>query len=290
MKSIKYILLFSFFVVNAGFTNYSHKKATEYISIQDLYEKNIIDLNILSKGGYQEECIELEIENLQDTTVYVKVECGRRFISLDSTIQDIFIVKEIFLEILSHAKAKINGYGFCCQATNASPYKSAIFDVGFMAPESWIKIAEIINENDFPASVIQNAVWVLSDNHSLSSVHSDDLTSIFPLRKALAEYLNIEITWYTLTYAEDTTNLFSDRPTKIFGEINYNISNNTVITINIRNIHGEVVKTLVKESFVNPGIYKYVLELDVSNYPKGEYEVYFYEDFANLKFKKKFVL
>jgi hypothetical protein len=290
MKIINLVLLSVVIFISYGFTFSSSKKTISYVSIEELINKKALDVSISGSGGHQEECIEFEIANLTDSTIYMKIEPGRRLVSEDTTLQDIFIVKEFLLELFAFEKIKIKGYGFCCQAGNSSPYAKAKFDIGFMAPATWIKLAEIINENNFPVSAIQNAIWVLSDNHPFSSVYDKDLALIQPLKTTLAEILKVEIPWYSLTYIKDTTRLFSDRPEKIYGEIEYYVANNCLITINIRNSNGEVVKTLVKECFTNPGTYKYYLEQNVSCYPKGEYEVYVYEDLAKLKFKKKFEL
>jgi len=290
MRKIHLLLVFNLLFVGFGFSEIIPHKINSYISIEDLIEKSAIDVSVLGVGGYQEECIDFEITNNTDSILYLRIEPGRRLVSQDSTLQDIFIVKEVLIDLIARSTTILKGYGFCCEATCGSPYKNSIFSIGFMAPESWIKLAEVINKYDFPTSAVQSAIWVLSNDHSFSSVHSDDLEKIAPLRKTLAEILDLEIPWYTLSYVQDTTTLFSDRPEKIYGEFEYYVANNCIITINIRNNNGEVVKTLVKESPVSPGTYTYTLNQDVSLLPKGDYEVYIYEDYAKLKLKKKFTL
>jgi len=291
IKNLKiYFSLFIVAILVLSFSKTELKTEKSYISIEELFLKKAINVTVTGLGGHQEECIEFEIENKTDSTVYLEIEPGRRLVSADSTLQDIFIVKQQLLALLSKEKIKVKGYGFCCESSSGSPYTNAIFSVGYMAPPDWIKLAKVINDNNFPVDAVQHAIWVLSNNHDISSVNAEDMFSIKELRETLSEILNIEIPWFSMSYAKDTTQLFSDRPEMLYGEFSYYIKNNGIVTINIRNSSGVVVKTLLKEAPHDAGNYKYYLNLSVINLPKGEYEIYVFEDYGKLNMKKKFVL
>jgi len=264
--------------------------SNEFISIEELTNKGFLETNIRGLGGYQEDCIEFDMQNNTSDTLLVYIEAGRRLLSVDTTIQDILLVKNKKFRIFPRKRKKVKGYGFCCQSSKHAPYTNAEFNIGHLAPDDWILLAEVINKNEFEPNSIQHAVWVLSDNHELSSVTASDLSSIQELRKTLAEIKEVKIPWYTLRYKTDTAQLFSNRPEQIVGNFNYRVKNNSVITISIKDKKGQILKRIVNAESKGPGEYKFNLNMNVLKWEKGEYAVYIYQDYSKLISKKVFIL
>lgn len=188
------------------------------------------------------------------------------------------------------ASTTTDGYGFCCRATKGSPVKNAIFNIGYMTPPDWVELASVINQNNFPSISIQNAIWVLSDNHSIASIHYEKMEEIDLLRQTVAKIKGIVLPWYTLTYETDTALVFSERPEKLYGKFSYYTNKNAIISINIRSLKGLLMKTLISEEASNPGNHEYKLDLNVKNWPKGDYDICVYEDYSNLNLKKRFTI
>jgi hypothetical protein len=262
----------------------------KYISIEKLTKSGLLSTEVKGVGGHQENCIEFFLKNLTNDSLFVLIEPGRRLTADDSVYQDIFIVKKNLIALRPLESRTVNGYGFCCQSHDGSPAKDSKFSLGYMSPIDWIKLATVIDENNFPVGAIQSAVWAISNNHELSSIHDQNMESIYLLRKTVADIKGIEIPWYSMSYVKDTARVFSGIPEKVFGDLDYYINTNSVITINIRDKKGILVKTLVKDDSKGPGKYQYKMNLLVKGWPKGEYTVYVFQDFSNLNLKKKFVL
>jgi len=262
----------------------------DFISIEELTKTGLLETNIRGLGGYQGDCIEFDMQNNTSDTLLVYIEAGRRLTSVDTTIQDIFLVKNKKFRIFPRKRKKVKGYGFCCQSSKHAPYSEAEFNMGYLAPDNWILLAEMINKNNFPAQSIQDAIWVLSDNHEFSSINAKDLATIQDLRQTIAEIKNIKIPWYTLTYTTDTAKLFSNRPEQIVGNFNYRVKNNSVITISIKDKKGQILRRIVNAESKGPGEYEFKLNLNVLKWEKGEYAVYVYQDYSKLISKKVFIL
>ena len=291
MKSNKLIYFSALFIIfSLTSLKYDNKNNTKFISIETLNKKGSLKIIIKGLGGYQEECVEFDLQNNTSDTLFIEIEPGRRLISKDTSIQDILIVKRKRFKLFPRIRKKIKGFGFCCQSDNHAPYKDAIFNIGYLAPTDWINLAEVINKNNFPTSAIQSAVWVLSNNHKPSSIYTEDIASIYPLRKVIADIKGIEIPWYSLIYKTDTARLFSNKPEKIIGNFKYRVKNNSVITISIRDKKGNIVKKLVKEEAKGPGEYDLDINMNILKWPKGEYAIYVYQDYSKLIKRKKFIL
>jgi len=291
MKKISTIFLsISILTFLLSFTPSKNKNDVDYYTIQECLDSNFIKVDVKGAGGYQEECVMLSVRNISSKNLKIKLEPGRRLISDDSTVQDILIVKERLFLLAIDETFNFNGYGFCCQSHNSAPRIDSAYDIGYVENEDFVKLANVINENNFPVNAIQHAIWVLSDSISFSSVRADNMKDILPLRKTLAQILNIEIPWYTISYVEDTARLFSDRPKIIKGNFKYYVKNNSVITINVRNSNGQIVKVFVNEIAKNPGTYEFYLNENVVNWRKGKYSIFVYSDYSNIILKKEFVL
>lgn len=261
-----------------------------FVSIEKLVKTRKLIAKATGLGGHRENCIELDLQNPTNETLKVLIEPGRRLIAKDSSFQDILLVKKNEIILKPHEKLKVLAYGFCCQSRDSSPKKGAKFSLGKMAPQPWVKLANVISENSFPASSVQSAVWVLSDNHPFSSIHATDLRQIDLLRRTVAKIKGVELTWYTVTYVEDGTSVFSGKHNKVAGSLEYFLKDNAKVTILVNDKSGKPVTILTKDVLRGKGSYTFYMDLSVEDWPRGEYDVMVYENGTNVNIKKTFSL
>jgi hypothetical protein len=161
-----------------------------------------------------------------------------------------------------------------------------------MAPEGWQKLAIVIDQGNYPVKAIQDAVWCLSNNHSISAITDQHPEKVELLRRTVAKIKGIEVPWYTIFYeaANEEHQLFSDKHERLTGDVNYFVNSNSIISMVIKNQNGQVMKQLVKGNSKNSGSFIYSLDLSVVDWPKGEYTIYIYEDYSNLNKKVVFKL
>ena len=208
----------------------SMKSSTSYnenifISIEKYIKDKKVTAEFKSLGGHQGDCIEMNIQNKTADTLFILLEPGRRLIATEHKYQDILIVKERKIHLSPYEERNVKVNGFCCISHNSSPKKDLKFKVGYMAPPEWIELANVINQNNFPADAVQHAVWVLSDNHKVASIYSKNVDAIKLLREAASRIKKVQYPWYYIIYEPDTTQLFSDRAILVKGEIDYYTTN-----------------------------------------------------------------
>ena len=292
----KHLFIFSLLsvilLVTSAFSIPGSAVKKEFISIEKLMMEGKLDVSISGLGGYQEECIAFSIKNRTGDTLLLRIEPGRRLHSEDTTMQDIFIVKHKDLTLPPFAAITEKGYGFCCKSHHRSPGKASVFGIGTMAPESWQKLANVIDNGNFPVKAIQAAVWCLSNDHPISAITDKNPANVDLLRRTVAKIKGVEVPWYTVIFEEAATEnqLFSDKHQRLTGGINYQVNSNTIISILVKDRKGQVVQSLVKGSSKSSGSYIYDVDLSVSGWPKGEYIIYIYEDYSNLNKKVVFKL
>lgn len=171
---------------------YAHVKSP-IISIADAFTQNKIKLEIKSKGEYKGYSVNLISKNISKEPIILHLEYGRRLTCIDSVMQDLLVVKEQLITLMPNETKSNDAFAFCCESQKLPPKKDIQFLIGKMAPPEWIKLAEVINKNNFPLEVTQHAIWVLSNNHELASVHDENMEAIKELRQILADIKGIEI-------------------------------------------------------------------------------------------------
>ncbi len=286
---MKYYILIPLLIIFASFRS-DDSKGYEYNSIPKLMDQRLINCEIKSLGGHSGNCTELTIESLSNDTLHLFIEPGRILDTEDSLMQDIFIVKEQKVDVLPLAKVVVNGFGFCCQSSKRSPSKDAKFAIGRMAPEDWIKLAEFLNKNDFPSDAVQYAIWVFSDNHQLSSVTTATGKDITPLINTISKIKKLPVPWYKLVYQQDSSRVFTDRPVRLTGEIKYFVNKNTIISIVVKSKAGEIIASPVMGSAIGSGEYHYYLDIDVTEWVRGEYRLEVLEEYSRVNTSKSFKL
>ena len=277
---MKYIHFF-FLFIGMSFGLFAKK---DTVSIGNAFLKKLINLSIKGKGGYREECINMKMKNLGKDSILLFVEAGRRLYSQDSSMQDILIVKDMYIPLASNQERIVSAYGFCCQAHKSAPAKDAVFSVGEIASKELMELARYINKAKLGAGSIQQAVWVVSDNNEISSVVDDGTEAVANLRKFLSAQKNIEMPWYNTFYKKNAQQLFSGKPEKITGKINYSIFNDlTMVAANIRDENGTIVKSFLINKTAMRGDYTFDFSWDVSKMPLGNYTIRLTANQAELK-------
>lgn len=270
------ICIFPFFAFKADL---SEKKM---IGFKEALEKNFIKTDVISTGGHKGFCIDIKVKNTSpyDTTFYF--EPGRRLVSVDSTTQDILIVKENLFFLASGMDTTIRGYGFCCQAHNSSPAQSELFKIGDLADEKMVKLAQHLNQNEYPDDAMQGAVWVLSDKKPLDCIIStvENTEKVRKLQKFVATLagLNINLAWYSITYKADTSMLFSGIADTLSGEVEYQLWNHCEASLVLYNDRGKVLYHFFKHKLMGPDKYVYPVKFSVFNWPKGKYYIRLFAD------------
>lgn len=288
MKTLSHLIISSLLIFFAG-NQVVGEAVDKFVSVETAQQKGLLELELHGLGGHQEECIEVKINNLLSDSLFVVFEPGRILKSEDVNEQDIVIVKERRFAIGPLGKIVAKLFGFCAQSKNSSPARGSAFRVGIMGNEALISLARLINKNNFPTPAIQHAIWALTDDNPVSSIHHDKADLIKPMLDLVCKLKGIEVPWYTMIFEEDTAMLFSGRPQMLSASIDYYISNNSRVDLNLRNEEGKIIRKFITGQLHNPDKYTYNLKLNVANWRPGKYYLQLYAD-GNLRLKKVFQL
>ncbi|MFM2286330.1 MAG: hypothetical protein RLZZ543_1827 [Bacteroidota bacterium] len=271
-----------------GMSHFSKPAELEKISIADRLKSGRISIELTSLGGHQNKCVELKLLNRSADSTLVLLEAGRKLIADDSSMQDILVVREELIHLAPHQEKRLAVTGFCCRAHRKSPASKSQFQLGPMAPNAWVEVAAHISRSNYPSYAIQSAVWALSDNHSIAAISTSEKGGNNPLRSLVAKVKNLPLPWYSIEYEPDTSRLFSNKPQRVWGEIEYYVPNNGQVTLVIKDAKGRNIRTLINAQNVNPGTYTYFVDEPLKGWKNGTYTLMLYGDQGNLILRRDF--
>ena len=145
------------------------------IELKDAFEDEQLEITI--KGldgmelGYADKDIWIGVLNLKDHPVTITVEPGFILHSEDGEVQDMIIIEPLEMIASSEYFNEAGVKAFCIQSGNLSPTTDDIFQPGEYAVGAMGLLAQYIHENEFANYMGQEAMWAISDRHSVYDIN-----------------------------------------------------------------------------------------------------------------------
>lgn len=244
-------------------------------TLQEALDKKLVKVEVKSLGTYQGYCMELTIHNLTKSTAEFIIEAGRRLNSVEEEFQDILIVKQEQMNLKANEKKTIQVKGYCCQAANRCPNTKSIYGINKMADSSLIKLARYLSDNEFGQEEEQEAVWAISEGRSAANIATKDDSLVQPLRMYVASLKGEILPWYRVVSQKtlSRSNYITSVPVLLRGEIAYNVTEPTYITLSIKDETGLEVG-IIKSQWVLPkNNAVYQVDLPLVQLSKGKYKI-----------------
>jgi hypothetical protein len=273
------------------FFSFRFKQETKGMAEMEFGEalnNNLIQTEVVSTGGFQDSNLILKITPLAGCPENIHLPAGHRFIATDSSHQDLIFAGDLKIKTKGGKPLVSKIRGYCCEATDKAPRAELKYEGGFKEEGHLLQLCEFIAAGKFDPSAIQSAIWSISNDHQIAGVIGKDAGSTDSLRRFLAKLKNIEIPWYYLSYLPGGEIPFSGKAEFITGSLSYYLKNNAVVSINVRNAQGKIMKGLVQSVGQGPGEQNFQLKVRVEGWPKGRYYVGIYIDGGILLAKHSF--
>ncbi|MCI5054981.1 MAG: hypothetical protein MRY83_02670 [Flavobacteriales bacterium] len=221
------------------------------INFNDALKTGLINAEVVSKGGYSGNCLEVTIQNNTNKPATIEIIPGTRFHSEKKQQQDIMITRAT--EILVDAKGQSTQalYGFCCQSSNAAPSKGSRYNNVSIAPDTMMRVCQFLNNNHFPSSAEQQAIWCISDDkelHRISNRRQDSLKTLLTFLSELTgkEYPNVHVEYWS-----DQNHPTSNRPMQLYMNFDFTVEEPGLSSLIIYDRFGTAVKPIFIDKSVD---------------------------------------
>lgn len=243
--------------------------------IQAIQEKKI-RVVVTSTGNYSGKCMALKVENLTSVPCTFAIVAGTVFIPEDEGEQTI-LVPQTNLIVLQPSQTKpIVVGGYCTELKDRSPQTSSTFTISKTTSKPLLDLIACMTPlKNLDESLIQQAVWCVTDGQSPSNVMSDNMTNSKIIRTFLFNRIGEEDTWYTTKRVPEMAvdHSILNTAMEVSGKININVDKSKELIGVVKNEVGEVVWKYPYKTILPVGDVVFDFSLKVRNWKNGNYYI-----------------
>ena len=252
--------------------NANQSKALDTLDVFNFSHQKGLQLSVKGLGGYQEYCVAVCANNASHKAVYLKVEPGTFMIPEDTSLQDLLVIERAGFLINPGQKIVGKLRAYCAAYYNHSPEKDSEFNA-FMGSPKLVALAKYLN-NHRKVQDVQQAVWVVANGCLISSINRNEDSLV----KFVSKLTGQPIPEYTAEFMDPTgTQLFTNRVSRIKGEIAYTVVGEDVVSFQVYDQKGRLRKTIFTGRWAKRGTHIEKYDIDVAKLNKGVYFIKVYQ-------------
>lgn len=141
------------------------------VAIRGAYNPHRLQSNPVS--SHYGECMEVRIENITDSTLHLVLPCGTMLHSLDSSAQNMLVSETRYFTLAPRQKKYERINALCGELHKNAPDVYVNYEVGKLAPEPLLRLAQVIEANSAQNKVGQYAVWAVTDKATKNELGED---------------------------------------------------------------------------------------------------------------------
>ncbi len=225
-KAMKTIIAIVFSAVIASVAC-SASTANNTISLKTACDNKLVKLYIHGRSSHYGECMEMDITNLTNYPLNIKLETGKKLnCKNDTTYQNMMVTRELMIALNGKENKTYESFAMCTQKSHSSPDNDTYYKIGNMAEGYLLQLAQIIEKHNYQDNAAQKAVWIViekGDSNNLFLGTSDPEENI-ALKRFIALAKADKPIWDELLFCKQGKVLFYTKAEYcISGEIRWNM-------------------------------------------------------------------
>lgn len=248
--------------------------STSISDFQKLIQQNKLEVRVLSTGAYQEDCLQFFLTNKSNTPIHLQLQPGMQFNSQTDSEQDLILTSTSDKVLAPGAKIVFIGKAYCIQASRRCPSKGGKYTLFDQQDTGLSRVAEFLAKRNFAQHINQNAIWTLSDHHSIAAI-PDTSEALQSLRVLLAQLSNQVIPWYRTDYAHIRTagGRIDMLPLQLTTTIKFSLPQLNYITVQLVDEQGRPAGFILQH-WQQPGLeLNYPISISTKNLVRGKYSL-----------------
>lgn len=219
-------------------------------------------------SSYYGTSILLELENIRNAKTDINIETGRFLSPNDSSVQRMMVVEQHMITLNAGEKKEVTLKAFCSEMSKASPREATEFSIGKMATSHLLSLAKLLDKHHIFDYGAQNAIWCITDNNDLASIHSEKEEHTKLLREFVSKATGRKLVKEVLSHPEHTSTV-NTKDTIVFSN-----REGGVLSLEFLNQEGEALHTFMKDKYHKPSTrhtIKYSIQYE--GLPAGKYYI-----------------
>jgi hypothetical protein len=266
---MKYLLASLLFLALLSFDT-----KTLRMDIQSATNDGFIKVKSSSTGQVYGNTVSCEITRLKKGTFILSIPAGTVFKSNDAEDQDMLVMENQDF-VVQNDQSTITVRGYCCQASNSAPEPQGAMTLAVHPNAELQKLANYTSNRKLPEDMIQEAVWAVADNHSVSRI-SEEQVEVVALRKKVCEIKGIEDSPF---HNKGKISIDEDRQVRrnsvsVTGNCKYTVQEKGYVDFVVRSENGqEKMRMRGKSQITQLGEYNFRFGATVEGWKQGKYKL-----------------
>lgn len=267
--------------------NLSLSSATNSISLEEAIKKGWVKADISGAknqnnsdfSDHHGPCITFILQNKSSQHLQLFIENGRFLSPLDSSTQRMVVTKSEMIVMSPGQTINKNIFAMCSQANNGSPDEGENFVLGMIADNEIRQMSQEIEKRNAQNSTGQDAMWVVTDDHDISSITGEDVSLVNSLRQTASQITGKPMELYV---PEQTT---PSKPLKsVRGTFDFTLPRAGTVTLSLYDAENRNLMDFIRDKQYGAGQHAYSYYSSSSSFEPG---FYYIKLFVNREFVAK---
>lgn len=268
--TLSFILVLSIFVIQA----FTSPNTVVEVSLQNAISNHTITAEINSTGGYSINSIELSLNNNSNKKITVKIPAGTLYHPEDNGEQTLIQLEDEFFVLNPHENKSGEISAFCSESNDRCPTSGSTMDLAATDDSKMKEMIAYLKGKHVSPENYQNAVWAISDNHSISNIFADTEEDK-SFRTFVASLTGQKDTWYSSgnDVQVDEYGNFNFETVKIEGDLEFDCKKGAHIYQDLYRADGTAVYESQKYFTPQTTHLNYWFKVKVTGWEKGGYYI-----------------
>jgi hypothetical protein len=253
------------------------------LPLSEAVKQGVVRVEAISKGGYNGQCLHLDVQNLSRETLRVEVDPGLIYRPLSSEYQHLVALGGEGVVLSPQSCGQLDLRTFCGKSEAHSPTAGHTYRFWKQGDAVLQQTLNYLQAHNLEGTLGQSAVWVLTSGHSLSSVWDGRAASTsMTLVTVMARLLHRPIPKFFTQHKINTSGTgpcFVREPERIVVPLRWDERRATrPVHAAILRPDGSVYRHLGNGEVITPANHSLNVIFEPQRDPEGEYIVRLYDD------------
>jgi hypothetical protein len=254
--------------------------------------KVVVTLPEFGSNGYYSG-LRVNIKNISGKSLQLKIPKGTIFIPDNTGEQTLTTSEDTVFALNSNQEKQVRRQGFCTEIHDHGSTSASTFTLGFTKNSKLLNILNYMDSlhvNDH--SIVQHAVWCITDNNPVSYITMKDTAVERKLRLRICSLTGQSMPWYSTeseivrrmpdpVEEEEQQEEIVQQPRPVFvieahtvtGDLHFTSTTRTELQGMVKDSTGKVISTSPRKMTCPPGNVTFEYKLTVQGWAKGKYSV-----------------
>jgi hypothetical protein len=244
------------------------------ILLETAINNKTVTFEAFSNGKHSGNSVRINISNNTNSSIRIVVPAGTNYFTQDNGEQKLIQIEDRFIALKPNGDFSGLIAAFCSEASDRCPGKNSSMNIATNSDPKFNKLFAYLKGKKIDKTAYQDAVWAISDNHSVSNMVADSKGSK-DFRKYIAEITGQQNSWYTSPQSVriDDAGNFNIETIKISGKMEFDCAVGIDVHQDIHKANGAVFYKSDKTMKSRAKHIGYTFNLSVRGWEKGNYYI-----------------